>query len=52
MKMLIASIRETDLSMEDMEELIGMQSYAVLLKRISVMRDFKFYYIVALLLAC
>lgn len=43
-KMLMASMSDTDLSIEDMLELMGMQSYAVLLKRISVISDFRFYY--------
>jgi hypothetical protein len=40
MKMLIASVRGTDLSMEDIAELMGMQSYAVLENRISVISVF------------
>ena len=51
-KMLMASISETDLSIEDIEELIGMQSYAVLLNRISVISDFRFYCIEAEVRAC
>lgn len=48
--MLMASIKETDLSMEDMDELIGMQSYAVLLNKISVIRDLRFYWVMNWLL--
>lgn len=51
-KMLTASISETDLSMEDMEELIGMQSYAVLLNRISVISVFRFYWVGRQVQAC
>lgn len=52
MKILMASIRETDLSMDDIEELIGMQSYAVLLNKISVISDFRFSLILTVLPTC
>ncbi len=51
-KMLMASMRETDLSMDDIEELIGMQSYAVLLNKISVIKDLRFYCMINSLPIC